>query len=600
MDNSVVNQISLIDESDLQAELQVQHWMAPPHFLVYEGQSLKEILEMMQHKNEDLILINTDHNVLGIVTQQKINHLYLQGVSLDVLLEEVWVEETEVILPETSILHITLNSRVVPIVNHDSKIIGSISSKELLLAQEFLISSIKHNVNVIDIILDIAYEGVTLVDRNGFIVKMNEAYRNFLGIRTKDVIGKHVTDVIENTELHTTAKTGIPQRGEIQVIRGQKMIVHRIPIWQNNELIGAIGMLIFEGVSELYRILENATSASTDFPKTTRNRIGKETQKQPSSINVLDRILGVSDEILACKRLTKKASTTSATVLITGESGTGKEVFAQAIHQLSGRSEGPFIAINCAAIPENLLESELFGYEEGAFTGAKKGGSVGKFELANEGTIFLDEIGDMPKHMQTKILRVLEEREVMKVGGIQTVPISVRVIAATHQNLLEKVNEGSFREDLYYRLNVIELTIPPLRRRQKDIPILFTHYLKKYFQEYKVQEKKVAPEVINKLMNYDWPGNIRQLVNTTEQLVTLVEEDVIEVSHLPAQVKDQSRTTVISQSQSQPLKRNRMEQEKATIEEILEEVGGNKTEAAKRLGIHRTTIYKKLKQYNLE
>ncbi|KHF42026.1 Fis family transcriptional regulator [Halalkalibacter okhensis] len=583
-----------MDEADLLSELQVLHWMVPPHFVVYENHSIRDMLELMQHKNIDLIVINQDHEIVGIMTQQMMNRLYANGISIERQIDIDWLETPPTITPDASILQISLTQKVVPVVNQNQKLVGSISLREVLMAKEFLISSIQHNVNVIDIILDIAYEGVVLVDRNGFVVKLNQAYRNFLGILSDEVIGKHVTEVIDNTELHITAKTGVPQRGKVQVIQGQKMIVHRIPIWQNNELVGAIGMLIFEGVSELYRILEHATQTTKDHPSSLT--ASKETRKaELSSMNTFDRILGVSDEMYACKRLSKKAAKTNATVLITGETGTGKEIFAQAIHQSSGRSEGPFVAINCAAIPENLLESELFGYVEGAFTGAKKSGSQGKFELANGGTIFLDEIGDMPKHMQTKILRVLEERKVMKVGGSEEIPINVRVIAATHHTLHEKVKEGAFREDLYYRLNVIELEIPSLRRRRADIPILFSHYLKQFSKENNVEVKKVDPKAMELLMSYDWPGNIRQLLNTAEQLVTLVDGEVIKPIDLPSIIKDQQRNINVP-----PLKLERSEKEKLLIEQILEEVGGNKTEAAKRLGIHRTTLHKKLKQYNVK
>nr|WP_235714878.1 sigma 54-interacting transcriptional regulator [Halalkalibacter akibai] len=241
---------------------------------------------------------------------------------------------------------------------------------------------------------------------------------------------------------------------------------------------------------------------------------------------------------------------------------------------------------------EHLLEAELFGYEEGAFTGAKKGGNKGKFELADTGTIFLDEIGDMPKQMQTKILRVLEEREVVRVGGATSTPIDVRVIAATNQNLVERVNEGSFREDLYYRLNVIHITIPPLRKRREDIPILFAHYLKLYYEKYKINEKSIADSVLERIKSYDWPGNIRQVVNTAEQLVTLVDGKQITVNDLPDAVRSQP----LSINKKPSLKSERVEYERDAIHRILTEVGGNKTKAAKRLGIHRTTLYKKLNE----
>jgi transcriptional regulator with PAS, ATPase and Fis domain len=589
------DQISLTDHTDLQSELQIQHWMSPPHFLIFENQSIKEILEMLTQKNEDLIIVNKDHNVLGVITNQVIYRLILNGIDITQSINQSWIEKTPTVDSIASIINVEFRGRIIPVVNQSQKIIGVISAREMLMAQEFLIHSIQHNVKIIDIILEIAYEGVTLVDRNGFIVKMNQAYRNYLGIETEKVIGKHVTDVIDNTQLHMTVKTGITQRGELQVIRGQKMVVHRIPIWQNNELIGAIGMLIFEGVTELYRILENATKDSNGIV-TQQEGKKKEFHRIENHSKLFDRILGVSEELTTCKRISKKAAKSNATVLITGESGTGKEVFAQAIHDTSAKNEGPFIAINCAAIPEHLLESELFGYEEGAFTGSRKGGSQGKFEMANGGTMFLDEIGDMPLQMQTKILRVLEEREVVRVGGNRNIPINVRIIAATNRNLLERVKEGSFREDLYYRLNVIHIEIPPLRRRREDIPLLFSHYLKHFSEVYGVKEKIVDHRVMEQLRRYEWPGNIRQLVNVVEQLMTLVDDHTIKLTHLPNTIKEQKTKPVV---EGNSLKSERVEHEKLLIQRILEEVDGNKTKAAKRLGIHRTTIYKKMRQYGL-
>ncbi|MFC0473667.1 sigma-54 interaction domain-containing protein [Halalkalibacter kiskunsagensis] len=521
--------------------------------------------------------------------------LLLNGTDIAERINESWIEKVPTIDSAASILTVKFHGRVIPVIDQEQRVIGKISAREMIMAQEFLIHSIQHNVNIIDIILDIAYEGVTVVDRNGFIVKMNQAYRNYLGIDTDEVIGKHVTDIIDNTQLHKTVKTGIPQRGELQVIRGQKMIVHRIPIWRNNELIGAIGMLIFEGVTELYRILENATKAPNSLTKQLVDK-NIEVPKKGTHSKTFDQILGVSGELTACKRISKKAAKSNATVLITGESGTGKEVFAQAIHSASSKNEGSFVAINCAAIPENLLESELFGYEDGAFTGSRKGGSRGKFEMANGGTMFLDEIGDMPKQMQTKILRVLEEREVVKVGGSSSIPINVRIIAATNHNLFERVKEGLFREDLYYRLNVIHIEIPPLRRRREDIPLLFSHYLKHFSEVYGVNEKKVDHSVMEQLRVYEWPGNIRQLINIVEQLITLVDDHTIRITHLPNIIKEQKVEFV---EEENSLKSERIEKEKLLIKRILEEVDGNKTKAAKRLGIHRTTIYKKIRQYGL-
>ncbi|KMJ55018.1 hypothetical protein AB685_29475 [Bacillus sp. LL01] len=582
-----------MNEDDLKSELVVHHWMTTPHVLVFNHQSLKEVMEAMKRTNEELIFINEEHHVLGVVQHDRIFELLLQGYRLDQPFDPFWIEEAKTVSTKDTISAIDFKGVVIPVIDQEQKIVGALKPPELLKAQDFLIRSIQHNVNMIDVVLDNAYEGVTVVDQNGFIVKMNKAYRRFIGV-TDDVVGRHVTDVIDNTQLHFTAKAGVPERGKVQVISGQKMIVHRIPIWQNNELIGAIGMLIFEGVSELYRILENATASSKRLELNLKPE-QELTQVEDQSCVTFNQILGISEEIYACKRLSKKAARTNATVLITGESGTGKEVFAKAIHLASKKANGPFIAINCAAIPEHLLEAELFGYEEGAFTGAKRGGSKGKFERAHNGTIFLDEIGDMPKHMQTKILRVLEEREVVKVGGNRSIPISVRIIAATNQDLLEQVKNGEFREDLYYRLNVIHLPVPPLRERREDIPVLFSHYLKKFTEDYYMEEKKMDQKVMELIRSYAWPGNIRQLVNLAEQLITIVEGELISVEHLPPLIRDQS----VEAKKGHTLRSDRSEYEKEMIERTLLEVSGNKTKAANRLGIHRTTLYKKMKQYRL-
>lgn len=587
-------QRNLPNEVDVQLEHNVHYWMKPPHFLVFEKQSIKQILELMMAKSEDIIMINKDHRVLGILTSQVIYHLLLKGVPLQQEIDESLLEEPFIIRADDSITHVTFEGKVIPVVNHEEKLVGSLSQKEILSFKDYFIQSIKHNVELIDIILEIAYEGVAVVDQHGFIVKMNKAYCNFLGIKSEEAIGKYVADVIENTQLHKTVKSGIPERGGIQMIQGQKMIVHRIPIWQNDQIIGAIGMLIFEGVTELYQILENATQVST----ATNSKIDAEYKNDHNKRKTFEHMVGVSQALHVTKSMARKAAKTKSTVLITGESGTGKEGFAQAIHNLSSRRTEPFIAINCAAIPEHLLEAELFGYVEGAFTGAKKGGSPGKFELANKGTIFLDEIGDMPLHMQTKILRVLEENEVVRLGGSRSISLDVRIIAATNQRLEERVREGDFREDLYYRLNVIHLEIPPLRKRKEDIPALIAHYLNRFSKEYGVSQKNIDQSVMEALREYDWPGNIRQLMNVVEQFINFVDGDSINYHHLPSVIRKNQQTKTCEVHQ--PLKFERNETEILTIQKALEEVRGNKTAAARRLGIHRTTLYKKLRQFKIE
>jgi transcriptional regulator with PAS, ATPase and Fis domain len=281
-------------------------------------------------------------------------------------------------------------------------------------------------------------------------------------------------------------------------------------------------------------------------------------------------------------------------VLITGESGTGKEVFANVIHEMSNRRDNNFIKINCAAIPENILESELFGYEDGAFTGARRGGKIGKFELADQGTIFLDEIGDMSFDMQAKLLRVLQEKEIERVGGNTVKKINVRIIAATNQNLQEKIKRGEFREDLYYRLNVIALELPPLRERVEDIPLLCEYFLKKYNDKFGIYIEKIDDEAMDCLKKYSWPGNIRELENAIERAYNLIDGNVIKLKHLPEKIVSNNRPLCVGS-----LNKTLNEIEKQRIIDALKASGGNKSKAAKMLGINRAGLYQKLKKHGI-
>jgi len=308
-------------------------------------------------------------------------------------------------------------------------------------------------------------------------------------------------------------------------------------------------------------------------------------------------LIGVDKEFSATKTLAYQLSRTTSTILITGESGTGKELFAHAIHNASNRYLAPFVRINCAALPENLLESELFGYEEGAFTGAKKGGKPGKFELAHSGTIFLDEIGDMPLTMQTKLLTVLQEKIVERVGGTRPIMISVRVIAATNRDLEKMVMEGQFRQDLYYRLNVVRLNIPPLRSRRSDIPVLVSELMNRINEELQTNVTKISCKAIELLQNYTWPGNVRELENMLERAINLADmnhESSLTISHFPSLVEK----TCLSEKETLPQAVESLE--KQIIIKTLKKVNGNKTQAAKLLGIHSSALYRKLSKYDLE
>ncbi|MDP4159767.1 MAG: sigma 54-interacting transcriptional regulator, partial [Bacillota bacterium] len=305
-----------------------------------------------------------------------------------------------------------------------------------------------------------------------------------------------------------------------------------------------------------------------------------------------------------------RASNTGSTVLIMGESGTGKELFANAIHQASARKNRPFIRVNCAALPDNLLESELFGYEEGAFTGARKGGKPGKFEMANHGTIFLDEIGDMPPPMQAKLLSVLQEREVERVGGTKPIRVDVQVIAATNRNLEDMMKKGIFREDLYYRLNVVTLNIPSLRKRPEDIYLLINYLLPKLNQRLHTQVAKVTEEGLRLLCSYDWPGNVRELENLLERAINLADlnqDSCLSPEYFPSLARTVVGPVPMHSIESDSLESESIDNlsdavektEKETIRRVLQKTHNNKARTAKILGINKSVLYRKLKKYNL-
>jgi transcriptional regulator with PAS, ATPase and Fis domain len=332
---------------------------------------------------------------------------------------------------------------------------------------------------------------------------------------------------------------------------------------------------------------------STTIIENLYDRLGQITGSKYS----FDTIIGNNEELRKVIAVSKKAAASNSTVLLLGESGTGKELFAHAIHQASPRRDKPFIKVNCAAIPESLLESEFFGYEKGAFTGAAKA-KLGKFELANGGSIFLDEIGDMNLYLQAKLLRVLQEMEFEKIGGIHTVKVDVRVIAATNRTLKELIKKGEFREDLYYRLNVVELTIPPLRKRKDDLPLLINHLIVSLNRQLGKKVKGIYKNAENILTAYDWPGNIRELENVLERAMVTADEDIISHKHLLQYIEQLSDLSQTQVSEIMPFD----EMERVLLRKALERYGNSvegKKLAAKALNISLATLYNKSKRYNL-
>lgn len=436
---------------------------------------------------------------------------------------------------------------------------------------------------------------VDILDKNANIIYMNEAFLDFLKLREEDVIGRLVTDVNPTSKFPETLQSKRASIAEEHVFPNNKpAIVHRIPIFDDEgEVIGGFGMLLFEDIKKAKDIAEKYAEVNKELAL-----YKNELAKINTTKYTLEDIYGISDEINISKSKVKKIAKVNSNVVILGESGVGKELFAHSIHNESSRSQGPFVTLNCSAIPENLFESELFGYEEGAFTGAKRGGNIGKFELAHGGTIFLDEIGDMSHPMQVKLLRVLQEKEVLRIGGKSPIRLDVRVICATNKDLVKMVEEGTFREDLYYRLNVLTLEVPPLRKRREDMAILIEKFLGEFYKETGLY-RKVPKNVIDKLSKYDWPGNIRELRNVVERMAVSSEGVNITTGDIPRYILEKS--LVSNYKTNQVGLKNIVESvEKDVIIQMLKEAEGNKSRAAKKLNIPRATLYRKMEEYGID
>lgn len=437
--------------------------------------------------------------------------------------------------------------------------------------------------------IDNPYMGVVYINTQSEILLVNETFADILGLERDSLIGRHIHEVIPKSRLPQTAKTGETNLCEMCTVNNQEMISMRIPIYNNGKIIGAMSKTLFLDMSTAKLMAEMVSLNDDDHRHTNHKYQGKYT---------LGDIIGNNRRIVRTKTWCAQVANNTSNVLIIGESGTGKELYAHAIHNAGIRRNFPFIRINCACIPENLMESELFGYEEGAFTGALKGGKKGKFELADHGTLFLDEIGEMPLSMQTKLLTFLQEREFERIGGSDPIHSDARVIAATNTDLEKAVTDGRFREDLYYRLNVVTMMLPPLRDRTDDIEPLINHLIPKLNEKINTSIEGVDDDALELLINYDWPGNIRELENLLERAINLAHLDEVSCL-LPAHFPTLSRRNLPPEKQPHTLNAAVESLEYQLIMTTLRSNNYNKTITAKQLDIHPSVLYRKLKKYNI-
>ncbi|MBA2869996.1 PAS domain S-box-containing protein [Anoxybacillus calidus] len=486
----------------------------------------------------------------------------------------------------------------VPMIDESGRLFGALAvfkdiTEFVQLAEE--ITNLKEIRMMLEAIIHSSEEAISVVDEHGKGILINPAYTRITGLSEEQVIGKPATaDISEGESMHMKVlKTRRPVRGVRMKVgpKNRDVIVNVAPIIVDGILKGSVG--IIHDVSEIQRLTNEL------------NRARQIIRTLEAKYSFAD-IVGTSEEMMVAIEQAKLAAKTPVTILLRGESGTGKELFAHAIHNASDRKYNKFIRVNCAAISESLLESELFGYEEGAFSGAKRGGKRGLFEEANNGSIFLDEIGELSANTQAKLLRVLQEGEIVRVGGTKPIPINVRVIAATNVNLEKAIADGTFREDLYYRLNRMPIYIPPLRARKQDIPALCQHLIQKLNQDYGRNVEGLTEEAIRYLLSYDWPGNVRELENVLGRAMIFMKfnEVLIDVKHIPAlRIPSNEADLAIRFSnddvEEQTLAEMVEKYEARMIERALRKHNGNKTATAKALGISIRNLYYKLEKYGI-
>lgn len=495
---------------------------------------------------------------------------------------------------------VTLISNINPVVS-DGKISGAVSLFQDISEIEKISKELdlfKNMKNWLDTIIDSSYDGLWICDHDGKVISINKASERINDVKAEEVVGKNMKELIDNGLFDKSATLEVLKRRTsvtmIQEIKGgKKVLVTGNPIF--NEKTEITFVLTNErDITELDN-LRSQLQETQALAKSYSSQLSELEMKGVDLSNIIFR----SEEMERIIKMALRVAKVNSTILLLGESGVGKGLIARLIHRHSERSVGPFIRVDCAGIPDTLVESELFGYERGAFTGAKSEGKPGFFELANRGTLFLDEIGEIPLSTQSKLLRFLEDHEIIRVGGTEPKEIDVRIIAATNKKIDEMVSSKLFREDLYYRLNVVPIYIPPLKERRDDVSPLISHFLEKFNKTHR-KERTLSPEAIDALSKYDFPGNIRELANLIERLVVLAEKDRIELRDLPDSITSYMSKTIAHPllSEGIPLKDALEKYERLIIERAIQKYG-SQHEVARILKLDQGTISRKIKKYSL-
>lgn len=523
--------------------------------------------------------------------------LFLKGLELD----EVLLKGVVSIGIKSTYGEHTLLCNITPIMTMDN-INGAIIIFQDLTDLECIASeleSVTKLYNTLQSVMEIAYDGIIVIDKKGVITMANQSIADFLHKSRENMVGKPVEDIIENSRLRKVAQTGVAELHQLQFINGNPHVVSRMPIVRDGKALGAVGMILFSNFKDVRNLAQKFIRLDQKVAYY-KNQI----RNDMSNKITFDQIITSHEAFKKIKERAEIAAQSSSSILITGESGTGKELMAQSIHEAGVSRDKRLVKVNCAAIPADLLESEFFGYAPGAFTGAQKQGKLGKLALADGGTLFLDEIGDMSPNLQSKLLRVLQDKSFEPIGSNKTTHVSFRVIAATNQDLHQMVQEKRFRGDLYYRLNVIHFHIPPLRERPQDILLLVHFFIEKYNHILGSAIQDISDDAMTVLLEHTWPGNVRELENVVERVANFVKGNLVDIDDLPPNLKEKEKKSPSFMAGSplstkQRLHKSRDDHDKLAIQSALREADGNKAKAAKILGISRSWLYTKMARFDL-
>jgi len=563
---------------------------------VDSGESLRAVSDKMARAYRDEVLVvDKTNKLVGIFTRKDLARIKNDNIPYDDPVAKHAVKDIIFIEADNSARSardIMVKKKIgrLPVVQ-DGNIIGIVTSENIMNGYY---PKLEELFNLQSNIMDNLHEGICIVNAEGIVQYWNASSEKLYGVKAEEILQRYLGDFFKNAMALQVLKNGKRVDSALhEPNEGKFVILSAVPIFNaQGKIIAAVST--DRDVTEVMKL-----SKELETEKSKVEFLQKEYQREIASKYTFSNIIGKNKKIIDAITVAQKVAPTSTSVMITGKSGTGKEVFARSIHEASGRS-GNFVAINCSAIPESLFESELFGYVEGAFTGAVKKGRAGKFELANNGTLFLDEIGDMPMDMQVKLLRVLQDGVIYRLGSEKPINTNARILAATNKDLMKLIVEGKFREDLYYRLAVVQIKLPTLHERKEDVRDLAKIFLDQMSSEEGIKIKSVDERVFKVLANFRWDGNIRELRNVIQRMVVLSSGGRITAESIPEYISDSAGQGEDKDVDDYDLEGIVENLERKTIREVMQLADGNKQKAAKMLKIKRSTLYYKLEKYRIE